>query len=326
MSTKYLDPLPGRDSVVGRRLISGTRERIGAVSRRLHYTLYPQSNTKTAAFYCLTHLPSGQSSMHCPATLLLLLLLAISVLPSASALLAAATRLRCEFLDSPISIDSAKPRFSWALPAASRRGSVQAAYRIVVSTAPATGQAAVVVWDSGVVASNRTLNIEYGGGVGQPTAVIEAATALQSDTDYSWSVSWTDEQGASSVAAVGTFSVAILGDGPASSSAGWHGAEWVSSVGNGSQSTYRTAFELSAAPVRARLYYVGLGYAKTWLNGNRTDTHELGQYVTFQVRMREKRLSFFSLFSPIFLSISNIDNTHPGPPYFFYQNTEQNGR
>ena len=50
----------------------------------------------------------------------------------ANAPLPKATRLRVEYLDSPLSIDTPRPRFSWALPADSPRGTVQTAYRLVV--------------------------------------------------------------------------------------------------------------------------------------------------------------------------------------------------
>ena len=42
-------------------------------------------------------------------------------------------------------------------------------------------------------------------------------------------------------------------------------------------------------------YVAGLGYAKTWLNGNRTDTNELGQFVTFQERVLYDCLDVTSL-------------------------------
>eukprot|EP01043_Picozoa_sp_COSAG02_P025099 COSAG02_NODE_1398_length_12861_cov_74.341718_8_plen_489_part_00 len=188
-----------------------------------------------------------------------------------SSVLAAPTRLRVEYLEEPISIDSLSPRFSWALPSDCRRGSVQASYRLVVMTAP-VGERAVPeqVWDSGTVKSNQTLNIHYA-----------SATKLLSDTDYSWSVTWTDQSGATSMAGNSTFSVAILGQEPVD----WGGASWVSSAENGSLSTYRAEFSLPSTPVRARLHYAGLGYAKAWVNGNATDEHELGQYVTFQERV-----------------------------------------
>ena len=220
-------------------------------------------------------------------TLGFLLLVAVNTRRNAETL-PAPTRLRVEYLDSPISVDHPTPRFSWALPQhgihSVARLSTQSAYHIVVSTAPSTSTA-TVVWDSGVVASNQTLNIPFGG-TRERTLAAAATTKtplLQSDTDYIWTVVWINSHGVRSATARSTFTVAILGT--SLQSPDWHGASWISSQSNGSLSTYRTEFELPAKPVRARLYVVGLGYAKTWINGNLTDTHELGQYVTFQKRV-----------------------------------------
>lgn len=74
-----------------------------------------------------------------------------------------AYRLRTMYLDSPINIDAPAPRFSYALSHPDR-GSVQTAYELVVSTAPPKGgPAPAVVWDSGRVTGNKTLNIPYAG-------------------------------------------------------------------------------------------------------------------------------------------------------------------
>jgi alpha-L-rhamnosidase len=168
--------------------------------------------------------------------------------------------LRVEYLATPLTIDVATPRFSYAL-VHSARAQAQTAYRLVVTTA-----AGAPVWNSGVVASNNTLNIAYGG------------PALASDADYVWSVIWTDASGATAPAATSTFSTALY------DAAAWRGATWVSSAPNGSLNTYRAEFSLPAAPARARLYMHGLGYAKTWLNDASTDDHELGTFTTFQQR------------------------------------------
>ena len=85
----------------------------------------------------------------------LVALSAVSAAADESPALPAPTRLRVEYLESPISIDVPAPRFSWALPQDGvPRGSVQSAYQLVVSTAPAVGPPAVV-WDAGVVHSNQ---------------------------------------------------------------------------------------------------------------------------------------------------------------------------
>jgi hypothetical protein len=67
-----------------------------------------------------------------------------------------ATRLRVEYLDSPITVDTPTPRFSWAL-SHPQRGQAQSAYRIIVTLntiGPVTP-----IWDSGVVPSSQTVNV-----------------------------------------------------------------------------------------------------------------------------------------------------------------------
>ena len=141
------------------------------------------------------------------------------------------------------------------------------------------------MWDSGDVESNRTLNVLYGssssssssssrhggGGHGQQhhrawaasggagTGSAAGPVPLVSDTDYTWTVSWTDDEGAVSPAAEGSFSTALLKtkQGSSGGTLDWRGAEWISSPGNGSLNTYRTEFNVAGTPARARLYISG---------------------------------------------------------------------
>lgn len=219
-------------------------------------------------------------------------ILVLCLLHHAGATGAPATRLRVEYLQDPLTIDEAVPRFSWALPGlgGDRRGVSQASWRLRVrSQPPSNGQASgeILVWDSGVVSGNQTLNVPYG----HPSEALgedaTPAVPLASDTDYVWDITWTGTDGIVGPTATAMFSTAILdaaGDGRVSPD--WHGAEWISSPANGSLNTYRAVFTTGPARiVRARLYIAGLGYAKTWLNGQLTDGHELGQFVTFQKRV-----------------------------------------
>ena len=204
-----------------------------------------------------------------------------------------AYRLRVEYLDSPLTVDVTTPRFSWALAHADR-AQYQTAYHLTVATV-----GGATVWDTGVVTSNTSLNIPYGG------------TALQSDTDYLWTLAWTDAAGTTAPPATATFSTGLL------SPAAWNGAEYVSSTANGSLNTYRAEFTLAALPARARLFIVGLvrtvtlppylpsrgarnsaappppspslpasqGYYKALFNGELTDDHERGIFPTFEQRV-----------------------------------------
>ena len=186
---------------------------------------------------------------------------------------ASSARLRTEYLDGPLSIDSPAPRFSWA-PQAARRGAAVAAYRLVV-TAQAGGGS--TVWDSGVVASNATTNVPYAG------------AALASDADYSWSVVWTDELGADSAPASAAFSTALFAP------SDWRGAHWVG--GN----FIRAEFNVTgggARVKRARLFISVPGFYKAYINGALTDDHELGGFTTFEERVMYDAVDVTALVVP----------------------------
>ena len=97
----------------------------------------------------------------------------------------AATRLRVEYRDAPLNIDSPSPRFSWAL-SHPVRGEVQASAELSVFRA-----AGSLLWRTSV-ARGWTLNVPYEG------------PALEPDADYVWTVAYVDSTGALSVPASST--------------------------------------------------------------------------------------------------------------------------
>lgn len=73
------------------------------------------------------------------------------------------SRLRTEYLINPLGIDSPHPRLGWIVES-SARGQKQTAYRILVAgTREALRQDRGELWDSGRVASGKTLNVAYDG-------------------------------------------------------------------------------------------------------------------------------------------------------------------
>jgi alpha-L-rhamnosidase len=177
-----------------------------------------------------------------------------------------ATRLRVEYLDAPLSIDEARPRFSFARTHPNR-GVSQTAYHVSVTEV----KSGMNVWDSGVVPSASSLNIEFGS-----TGV--TAANLTSDTDYRYTVQWYDAAGAPSAPAASTFSTALLeGVG-----GGW-GAQWLAPAAG--DKMLRAEFNVAAAPVRARLYISGLGYYRSFINSQVTDAHVMGSFTTFERRV-----------------------------------------
>ena len=82
---------------------------------------------------------------------------------------------------SPLGIDVDRPRFSWTVES-NRRGVEQESYRVRVST---RGPRPREVWDSGVVPSRESANVEYEG------------PPLRAATDYTWRVDVATTHGAS---------------------------------------------------------------------------------------------------------------------------------
>jgi alpha-L-rhamnosidase len=75
-------------------------------------------------------------------------------------------QLRCEYLENPIALDSAAPRFTWASAPVEQdaRGVAQSAYQILVaSSEKALASDEGDLWDSGKVESNKQQNIRYSG-------------------------------------------------------------------------------------------------------------------------------------------------------------------
>ena len=170
----------------------------------------------------------------------------------------------------PVGIDAARPRFGWRLVAAAN-GQVQGRYQVTVGT---TAEAADV-WDSGQVASSRSVDIAYGG------------PALASNRTYHWRVRVWDAQGrpgpwsaparfdtglfnpaaewqAEFIGAPGTASVA--------------GASWIwypegdpAVSAPAAQRLFRRTFDLAAAAA-GTLAVTGDDTADVWVNGARVSS------------------------------------------------------
>ncbi len=162
----------------------------------------------------------------------------------------------------PIGIDDSRPDLAWQVSDL-RRGAVQAAYQVLVATAPTTTPGRPgVIWDSGVVPSPQQAFVAYGG----PT--------LASDTAYYWTVRTWDASGESSPFAVPQRFETGLHD------ADWH-ASWIRETPDpsppaGEQYAYvRKTTALASSPVvRARAYVSAASQFELWINGRRLDRGE----------------------------------------------------
>jgi alpha-L-rhamnosidase len=70
---------------------------------------------------------------------------------------------RCEYQVDPLGIDVARPRLSWTLRSG-ERGQGQSAYQVLVASSPdGLARDQGDLWDSGRVASDQTIHVEYAG-------------------------------------------------------------------------------------------------------------------------------------------------------------------
>lgn len=117
-------------------------------------------------------------------------------------------KLKVEYAETPLGIDVEKPRFSWQMEVADHeRGYFQTGYQILVAT-----EKGKLVWDSGRIKSELSLNVEYGG---EP---------LQPATRYAWRVNVWNQKG-EQTSASSWFETGLMSNDSAYQ--GWSGAKWI---------------------------------------------------------------------------------------------------
>lgn len=167
------------------------------------------------------------------------------------------TRLRCEYEVNPLGIDVARPRLSWVLEAPGR-GQRQTAYRVrVASRAEHLAAGAGDVWDSGKVASDQSVHVEYGG------------RALQPRERCWWQVTVWDKDGRPITSEPAWWEMGLM------EGASWPGT-WITHDPDGTIGAgryLRKEFRLAGPVKRARLYATAAGLYVPYLNGRRVGDH-----------------------------------------------------
>ncbi|HEY7419724.1 MAG TPA: alpha-L-rhamnosidase N-terminal domain-containing protein, partial [Ktedonobacteraceae bacterium] len=181
------------------------------------------------------------------------------------------TQLKCEHRVNPLGIDVVSPRLSWVLESF-LRGQRQSAYQILVAGCQEDLETEQhLLWDSGKVVSNRSINIVYEGVV------------LRSGMRCYWKVRvWDREDHPRAYSESAVWSMGLLD--PADWSAEWIGMS--RSRPGGSQPPaqewtdqpmaralrpphLRKTFTLSGPVREATLYVTARGLYEMWLNGVR---------------------------------------------------------
>lgn len=192
--------------------------------------------------------------------LLLISALLFFLTPFGISLMAASlspTYLRCEYKVNPIGIDIVKPRLSWHL-ISEKRAIKQSAYQIQVAlSSEALAKEKALLWDSGKVASDQSIHVEYAG------------PQLHSLQRYFWRLRvWDDEDKASQWSDSNFWEMGLL------SADDWQAAWIQADLQEDTQKSnpapmLRKEFELEKTVKRARLYITSLGLYEAEINGRR---------------------------------------------------------
>ena len=184
----------------------------------------------------------------------------------------APVQLRCEQLIDPLGIDTTRPRVSWALSAGedpADRGQSQTAYQLLVASSEALlRQDQGDLWDTGKVASNQSVGVEYRG------------KPLTSRSRCYWKVRvWDRVDRVSAWSPRSLWEVALL------QTADWQ-AKWIDDgkpqpanvadfFKDDPSPQFRKGFDVAKPIRRARLYVSGIGYCCVRLNGDDVGDHVL---------------------------------------------------
>jgi len=179
-------------------------------------------------------------------------------------------RLRCEYLDNPLGIDTPQPRLSWVLES-KQRAQTQTAYQILAATTESALKAETGdLWDSGKVTSDQTLQVVYAG------------KTLSSSQRCYWKVRVWDKDGKGSAYSRPAFwEMGLLAP------QDWQG-QWIArttDINARPAPLLRHAFTLEGKIKQARAYICGLGYYELHLNGKKIGDHLLDPgYTRFDKR------------------------------------------
>ncbi|HOF93444.1 MAG TPA: family 78 glycoside hydrolase catalytic domain, partial [Bacteroidales bacterium] len=164
--------------------------------------------------------------------------------------------LRTEYKINPLGIANLNPRLSWRLDT-EKENSLQTAYRIKVASTPEALKRNQLVWDSGVVSSDRSVFVEYQG----PQSV--------SGQRLYWQVTVWDNQGNQATSGETAYwEMGLLTSGEWK--AAWITPGWEEDTSQSNPCPFfRKEFDVKKRVAKARMYASALGLYELYLNGEK---------------------------------------------------------
>ena len=166
---------------------------------------------------------------------------------------------KIEYLNSPIGLDASHPHFSWEFET-DRKAVYQTEYRIIVK-----GFIDEIVWDSGIVRSDKTFGIKMGGeGLRPDTAYrAEIYSLLSGEALYSQT----------------EFRTGLMGE-------AFKCARWICAEGGASSPLFRKTFFTDKRIAYATLYVAARGFYEPYINGRIIDEKRvmrpaMGSHISF---------------------------------------------
>lgn len=167
------------------------------------------------------------------------------------------TKLVCEYHTNPIGIDVKKPRLSWQILSDGKNVKQQGYEIRVASSLSNLNQQNSLLWTSGKVLSDQSVNVEYQG------------TPLKSMESAYWQVRvWDNKNSVSAWSEPAYWEMGVLGKGA------WT-ASWITMKDEQKSTTslpsqyFRKEFSTSKKVSSARLYVTSLGLYQLFLNGKK---------------------------------------------------------
>ncbi len=163
--------------------------------------------------------------------------------------------LRTEYLENPLGIEEGHPRLSWRLDD-ERKGTRQTARRIIAASSPERLDAKPDLWDSGIIKSDQSLDIIYGG------------RALKSRARVFWRAQvWDHERNPSAWSNTAFFEMGLLRK--TDWKASWIGRPLEGHEGSQPAPFLRREFNLKSGLSHARVYVTARGLFELRINGQR---------------------------------------------------------